>query len=93
MVSVRINDGYLQPIATYGGTEGGETIFRGTFNVAEGDKVYVNVVSLSAQPNKTVTLELVDFKPGESSLMPIPLKAGEVIVPESSRQNAYLVFC
>lgn len=87
MVSVRINDGYLQPIATYGGTEGGETIFRGTFNVAEGDKVYVNVVSLSAQPNKTVTLELVDFKPGESSLMPIPLKAGEVIVPESSRQT------
>lgn len=87
MVSVRINDGYLQPIATYGGTEGSETIFRGTFNVVEGDKVYINVISLSAQPEKTVKLELVDFKPGESSSLPIPLMAGEVTVPESSRQT------
>lgn len=86
-ISVQINDGYPQNITTYGGQEGGETYFQGRFNVVEGDKVYINVVTLSAQKDRTITCTISDLQPGEAASNPLPLTVGEIIVPEASRSN------
>lgn len=48
---------------------------------------YVQVVTLSAQEGKTVTFNLRDYEPGESSDNPIELVVGENQLKEASRLN------
>lgn len=86
-VSVQINNGYEQVIIVYGGQEGSETSFKGSFNVNEGDIAYIHVVTLTAQKDRTLTCYVADLQPGEAASCPIPLKEGETIVPEASYNN------
>lgn len=66
------------------GSEGTE--FYGEFSVSEGEAIYVKVVTLSAQSDKSVKFEIRDFEQGESSTCPIELKNGENTLPEASRE-------
>lgn len=62
------------------------TIFNGQFIVTAGEVLYINVVTLSAQDNKTLTIEEKELEPGESCSNPIVIdEEGEIIFPESSR--------
>lgn len=85
MVSVKEGDcsGYATAIIKTG--ESG-TVFNGQFIVSEGDVLYINVVTLSAQSGKSLSIEILDLEPGESCSNPIIIEEeGEIIFPESSR--------
>lgn len=86
MVSVQ-REGDMYPVDIIKtDSEGSE--FSGQFSVAEGETLYVKVTTLSAQSGKTVTFEIRDFEPGESSTTPIELKNGENTLMEATRQNS-----
>lgn len=68
-------------------TDSGGSEFRGQFSVAEGETLYVKVTTLSAQSGKTVSFEIRDFEPGESSMTSIELKNGENTLGEATSQN------
>lgn len=87
MVSVQLNDGYPQTIINYGGQEGSETYFKGTFNVSKGDKAYIQVITLTPQEGRTLTCTIADLQPGEAASNPIPLNEGETVVPEATYSN------
>lgn len=63
------------------------TIFKGSFVVAEGDVLYINVVTVSAQENKTLTTTIRDLEPGESCTLPIEITTGEITLPQTSRNK------
>lgn len=61
--------------------------FFGKFGASKDEVFYVQVVTLSAQEGKTVTFNLRDYEPGESSDNPIELVVGENQLKEASRLN------
>lgn len=62
------------------------SVFNGQFIVAEGDVLYINVVTLTAQSEKSLSIEMFDLQPGESCATPIVIEEeGSIIFPESSR--------
>lgn len=63
------------------------TIFKGNFVVAEGDKLYINVVTISAQEGKTLNLAIRDLEPGEGCSTPITITTGELTLPIVDRNN------
>ena len=63
------------------------TVFKGNFIVAEGDVLFINVVTISAQKNKTLTTTIRDLEPGESCTMPIAISTGELTLPQTSRNE------
>lgn len=63
------------------------TIFDGNFIASQGEVFYVEVITLSSQEGKTVTFNLRDFEPGESSDNPIELVVGENTLKSATRQN------
>lgn len=86
-VSVAINDGSETAINAYSGQEGSETVFQGSFNVAEGDSVFINVVTVSAQADRSLICTISDLQPGEASTKPIRLENGDIDIPEVSRTS------
>lgn len=63
------------------------TIFRGSFVINEGDVIFINVVTISAQSGKSLTLEIRDLNPGEACDNPIDITPGELTLPIVSRSN------
>lgn len=63
------------------------TIFKGDFIVAEGDVLYINVVTISAQENKTLSLAIRELEPGESCSTPIYITTGELTLPVVARNT------
>lgn len=61
--------------------------FFGKFGASKDEVFYVQVVTLSAQEGKTVTFNLRDYEPGESSDNPIELVVGENQLKEASLLN------
>lgn len=58
------------------------TVFNGQFIVAEGDVLYINVVTLTAQSEKSLSIEMFDLQPGESCTTPIVIEEeGSIISP------------
>ncbi len=63
------------------------TIFSGSFVVNEGDVLFINVVTISAQADKSLTLEMRELNPGEACSNPIDITPGELTLPIVSRSN------
>lgn len=64
------------------------TTFNGQFIVTEGEVLYINVVTLSAQEDKTLTIEEKELEAGESCSNPIVIdEEGEIIFPATSRSQ------
>ena len=63
------------------------TTFKGEFVVAEGDVLYINVVTISAQENKTLSLAIRELEPGESCSTPIYITTGELTLPIAARNT------
>ena len=85
--TVRVmRDGDSYPIDITKPSTVGITFF-GKFGASKDEVFYVQVVTLSAQEGKTVTFNLRDYEPGESSDNPIELVVGENQLKEASRQN------
>lgn len=64
------------------------TTFNGQFIVTAGEVLYINVVTLSAQENKTLTIEEQELEAGESCSNPIVIdEEGEIIFPATSRSQ------
>lgn len=61
--------------------------FFGKFGASKDEVFYVQVVTLSAQEGKTVTFNLRDYEPGETSDNPIELTIGENTLKSATRQN------
>ncbi len=85
--TVRVmRDGDSYPIDITKPSTVGITFF-GKFGASKDEVFYVQVVTLSAQEGKTVTFNLRDYEPGESSDNPIELVVGENQLKEASRLN------
>ena len=85
--TVRVmRDGDSYPIDITKSSTVGITFF-GKFGASKDEVFYVQVVTLSAQEGKTVTFNLRDYEPGESSDNPIELVVGENQLKEASRLN------
>lgn len=85
--TVRVmRDGDSYPVDITESSSAGTTFF-GKFGASKDEVFYVQVVTLSAQEGKTVTFNLRDYEPGESSDNPIELVVGENQLKEASRQN------
>lgn len=85
--TVRVmRDGDSYPIDIAKSSTVGITFF-GKFGASKDEVFYVQVVTLSAQEGKTVTFNLRDYEPGESSDNPIELVVGENQLKEASRLN------
>lgn len=85
--TVRVmRDGDSYPIDITKPSTVGKTFF-GKFGASKDEVFYVQVVTLSAQEGKTVTFNLRDYEPGESSDNPIELVVGENQLKEASRLN------
>lgn len=85
--TVRVmRDGDSYPIDKTKPSTVGITFF-GKFGASKDEVFYVQVVTLSAQEGKTVTFNLRDYEPGESSDNPIELVVGENQLKEASRLN------
>lgn len=63
------------------------TIFEGSFVMNEGDVMFINVVPISAQSDKTLTLTMRDLNPGEACSNPIDITPGELKLPITSRTS------
>lgn len=63
------------------------TIFEGNFIADEGDVFYINVVTLSAQEGKKLSISTRDLQPGESCTTPIEITTGELTIPIVNRSN------
>ena len=63
------------------------TIFLGEFVVNEGDVLLINVVTITAQIGKTLTIASRELNPGESCDNPINITPGELTLPIVSRSN------
>lgn len=64
------------------------TTFNGDFAVTEGDIIYINVVTLSVQTNKSLILAIRDLNPGEACSYPIHITTGEITLPIAGRNSA-----
>lgn len=85
--TVRVmRDGDSYPIDITKPSTVGITFF-GKFGASKDEVFYVQVVTLSAQEGKTVTFNLRDYEPGESSDNPIELVVGENQLKEASLLN------
>lgn len=85
--TVRVmRDGDSYPIDITKPSTVGITFF-GKFGASKDEVFYVQVVTLSAQEGKTVTFNLRDYEPGESSDNPIELVVGENQLKEASSLN------
>lgn len=85
--TVRVmRDGDSYPIDITKPSTVGITFFD-KFGASKDEVFYVQVVTLSAQEGKTVTFNLRDYEPGESSDNPIELVVGENQLKEASRLN------
>lgn len=85
--TVRVmRDGDSYPIDITKPSTVGITFF-GKFGASKDEVFYVQVVTLSAQEGKTVTFNLRDYEPGESSDNPIELVVGENQLKEASGLN------
>ena len=85
--TVRVmRDGDSYPVDITKSSTVGITFF-GKFGASKDEVFYVQVVTLSAQEGKTVTFNLRDYEPGESSDNPIELVVGENQLKEASRLN------
>ena len=70
----RENDNYPTTIMQ-SSSEG--TVYSGSFAAAENEVFYVEVTMVTAQSDKSLTFEIRDFEPGETSSNPIELVEGE----------------
>ena len=63
------------------------TQFIGSFAAAENEVFYVEVTMVTAQSDKSLTFEIRDFEPGETSAYPIELTEGDNELIAASRLN------
>lgn len=85
--TVRVmRDGDSYPVDITKSSTVGITFF-GKFGASKDEVFYVQVVTLSAQEGKTVTFNLRDYEPGETSDNPIELTIGENTLKSATRQN------
>ena len=63
------------------------SVFKGSFVVNAGDVLYINVLTLSAQAGKKLTIELAELQPGESCSLPIEIVPGELTLPIVESRN------
>lgn len=85
--TVRVmRDGDSYPVDRTNSSTVGITFF-GKFGASKDEVFYVQVVTLSAQEGKTVTFNLRDYEPGETSDNPIELTIGENTLKSATRQN------
>lgn len=85
--TVRVmRDGDSYPVDIAKSSTVGITFF-GKFGASKDEVFYVQVVTLSAQEGKTVTFNLRDYEPGETSDNPIELTIGENTLKSATRQN------
>ncbi len=85
--TVRVmRDGDSYPVDILKSSTVGITFF-GKFGASKDEVFYVQVVTLSAQEGKTVTFNLRDYEPGETSDNPIELTIGENTLKSATRQN------
>lgn len=85
--TVRVmRDGDSYPVDITKSSTVGKTFF-GKFGASKDEVFYVQVVTLSAQEGKTVTFNLRDYEPGETSDNPIELTIGENTLKSATRQN------
>ena len=80
----RENDNYPTTIMQ-SSSEG--TVYSGSFVAAENELFYVEVTMVTAQSDKSLTFEIRDFKPGETSAYPIELTEGDNELIAASRLN------
>lgn len=80
----RENDNYPTTIMQ-SSSEG--TQFIGSFAAAENEVFYVEVTMVTAQSDKSLTFEIRDFEPGETSAYPIELTEGDNELIAASRLN------
>lgn len=84
-VKVLTNCNDYGTVITQSNSEG--TTFNGSFVVTEGDVLFINVLTISAQEGKTLTTSIRDLNPGESCTYPIVVTPGELTLPIVSRSN------
>ena len=80
----RENDNYPTTIMQ-SSSEG--TVYSGSFVAAENEVFYVEVTMVTAQSDKSLTFEIRDFEPGETSAYPIELTEGDNELIAASRLN------
>ncbi len=80
----RENDNYPTMIMQ-SSSEG--TVYSGSFVAAENELFYVEVTMVTAQSDKSLTFEIRDFEPGETSAYPIELTEGDNELIAASRLN------
>lgn len=80
----RENDNYPTRIMQ-SSSEG--TVYSGSFVAAENELFYVEVTMVTAQSDKSLTFEIRDFEPGETSAYPIELTEGDNELIAASRLN------
>lgn len=80
----RENDNYPTTIMQ-SSSEG--TVYSGSFVAAENELFYVEVTMVTAQSDKSLTFEIRDFEPGETSAYPIELTEGDNELIAASRLN------
>ncbi len=58
-------------------------IFKGSLAATAGKEYYINVVTFSAQADKTLSIAIRDYEPGESCANPMELPEGDIFLPLS----------
>ncbi len=84
MVSFKEGDCSAYPVSIIKSNSEG-SYFEGEVVVRKDETIYMNIITVTAQANKNLTISLRDLKPGEGCSFPLLLQQGEMTLLEASR--------